>query len=311
MTYAKGDYQTYRAVTKIHLGAISDNLFEGEEVLYDGHTLKRGGGEHPMHTLRSAIKVGWLVPVEDQTSVYIPQPAGVTVHRADGVSDEEINLATVYETDVNVGTLDEVRPDNAPKTHVAVRAGEQRSADDGVVVATFKTSAKQASVEIGKDDRKVVSSLDNKTTVEVEKVVRRVATGDVEEARTGEHLADLLPDAASAGTPISGESGEGTGDQSETRARAYTAKGSTTIGGAEEGTIVATLATGTDADNSLSLIHQFIPGFAWDMDVQWAKRVKMACEKYGDIPLVLKHILSVETPTVKKHINKRLSDSER
>ena len=309
MTYAKGEYQTYRAITKIHLGAISDNLTEGEEIEYDGHTLRRGNDEASLHSLRAAIKVGWLVPVSDTESTYVPQPAGVTVHKADGLSEDEINLDTVFETDVNMGTLDEVRPNNAPATHKATAAGRKRNEDEGTVVSKIKTSAKMDTVQVGKDDRKVVATLDNRTSIEVEKVA--VATGDVQEARGGDDLVDLLPDAESAGTPKPGPSGEGSGDRSDDRARAFTAAGSTPIGGAEEGNVVARVGNDEGADGSLSFIQQFIPGFQWDMEIQWAKRVKIACEKYGDIPAVLSYIRSIETETVKKHLDKRLADSGR
>ncbi len=33
MNYTKGEFQHFRAITKIHLGAICDNLYEGEEVM--------------------------------------------------------------------------------------------------------------------------------------------------------------------------------------------------------------------------------------------------------------------------------------
>ena len=302
--YAKGQFQSYRAITKIHLGAISDNLSEGEEIEYDGHVLKRGNDEHSLHSLRAAIKVGWLVPVAAPPTKYVPKPAGVTVHRANGMDDSEINLSTVFETDVNVGTLDEVRPDAAPRTHRAIAAGQENTGE-GRIVGKVKISAKMETVQIGKDDRKVVASLDNR-----ERVATAVATGDVQEARGGEELVDLLPDAATAGIPKPGPSGEGSGDQSEDRARAFTATGSSTIGGAEEGKVIGTVGT-PQAPDGLGFIQQFIPGFEWDMEVQWAKRVKIACEKYGGIPAVLDYIKSIETSAVRKHIDKRLSDSQR
>jgi len=305
MTYAKGQFQSYRAITKIHLGAISDNLSEGEEIEYDGHVLKRGSDEHSLHSLRAAIKVGWLVPVEDTSSIYVPRPAGVKVHKADGTDDSEIDLDTVFETDVNMGTLDEVRPDAAPKTHKATAAGQQNSSE-GKVVSRIKTSAKSDTVQIGKDDRQVVASLDNKSGIEVERVA--VATGDVQEAIGGEDLTELLPDAESAGIPKPGPSGEGAGDQSESRARS--AAGST-VGGADDGVVVARIGEIAPEPDGLTFIQQFIPGFEWDMGIQWAKRVKIACEKYGDIPAVLDYINSVETETVKKHLAKRLAESKR
>jgi len=294
-SYNKGDFQSYRAITKIHLGALSDNLHEGEEVEYDGFVMKRGGDEHALHTLRAAIKVGWLVPVAAPSTTYVPQPAGVKVHKADGMSNDEVlDLDTVFDEDVNVGTLAQVRPANAPPTHRADRASEKRSPDDGVVVGRFKTSAKQAPVEIGRDDRKVVQELDNKTKVEVEKVA--VATGDVQEAIGGDTLVDLLPNAESSGVPKAGVAGEGRGDEADARAQEVSSRA----------------ASADPAADALSRIRQFIPAFEWDLDkTQWAKRAKIAVEKYGDIPPVLDYIMSVETDTVKRHIEKRLEETQR
>jgi hypothetical protein len=305
--YAKGQFQSYRAITKIHLGAISDNLSEGEEIQYDGHVLRRGNDEHSLHSLRAAIKVGWLVPVAAPPTQYVPKPAGVTVHRANGTDDSEINLNTVFETDVNVGTLDEVRPDAAPRTHRAIAAGQENTGE-GRIVGKIKTSAKSDTVQIGRDDRKVVATLDNKDGIDVERVA--IATGDVQEARGGDDLVDLLPDAATAGIPKPGPSGEGSGDRSEDRARAFTATGSSVIGGADDGRVVGRVGT-PQTTEGLEFIQQFIPGFEWDPEVQWAKRVKIACEKYGGIPAVLDYIKSVETDTVRKHIDKRLAEAKR
>jgi len=310
-SFVKGEFLPYRAITKIHLGAIEDNLLEGEVVLYDGHTMKRGDETHPMNSLRAAIKVGWLTPEEAPEQTYTPQPAGVKVHRADGLSREEVNLSMVHDEEVNVGSIHEVRPDNAPATHVAKRAGEERATtkgakaenpDEGRVVSRLKTSAKQGPVEIGKDDRRVVKTLDNKTAIEVEKVA--VATGDVQEAIEGEDLADILPDAANVGIPDPGVAGEGRGDESTVRAGAVFGKGSSTIGGAEDGEVIAKIVT---VDDRLRLIREFIPGFAWDTDVQWAKRAKVAAARYGHIPAVINYILDIETAAVKKEIRRRMT----
>ena len=286
MNYTKGEFQHFRAITKIHLGAISDNLYEGEEVEYDGYIMKRGGDDHPLHTLRAAVKVGWLVPVGSSETQYVPQPAGVKVHRADGQSTEEIGIPTITQEDVYVGNLRDVRPENAPPLHKASKAGElhsdektekPRNPDEGVVVTTFKTAAKQSPVEVGKDDRRIVQELDNKTAI---------ATGDVDEPIGGHDLTELLPDAASSGTPEAGVAGEGRGDEADTRA--------------------AQINTSPQAAQ-LAYICQFIPGFEWDMDIQWAKRAKIACEKYGHIPPVIAYIKSIETDTVKRHIESRMA----
>ena len=284
MQYVKGTFQTYRSITKIHLGALQDNLLEGEEVDFDGFTMRRGGQDHALHSLRGAIKAGWLVPQESPETKYVPQPAGVVVHKADGIGEDEIDLGvSVDADDVSVGSLQDVRPENAPKTHKAANAGERHEAEsgsEGTVIARFKTSAKQGAVQIGKDDRQVVQSLDNKTSVEIERVSAptAVATGDVQEAIGGDSLEELLPDAATAGTPSPGI--------------------------VKDGERVKTASNAPD----LALIQQFIPGFEWDSSVQWRKRVKVAVEQYGKIPAVITYILSVETDAVKAQIEKQLSN---
>ena len=285
MQYVKGEFQTFRSITKIHLGAISENLLEGEEVDFDGFTMRRGGQDHSMHSLRGAIKAGWLVPHTSAATEFVPQPAGVKIHKADGLSEGEIDMGmAVAQDDVSVGSLQEVRPEAAPVTHKATNAGQKNEVapvndSEGQVVARFKTSAKQGAVQIGKDDRAVVKSLDNKTSVDVEQVTiaRAVATGDVQEAIGGESLEDLLPEAASTGTPTPGVVNDGE--------RAETA---------------------TNAPD-LALIQQFIPGFEWDTSVQWRKRSKLAVDQYGKMPAVINYILSVETDAVKAEITKRLN----
>jgi len=277
MQYTKGEFHTFRTITKIHLGAISENLMEGEEVDFDGFTMRRGGDAHSMHSLRGAVKAGWLVHQDSAETQYVPQPAGVVVHRADGMNNDEIALGMLAEENVNVGTIQEVRPQGAPPTHRATKAGElhtQANDAEGVVVARFKSAAKQEAVTVGKDDRRVVQTLDNKSKVEVEKIARAVATGDVQEPIGGDSLEDLLPEAASTGTPDPGVVKDGE--------RVETA-------------------------SDLGLIQQFIPGFEWDLNVQWRKRAKIAADQYSQIPAVINYIMSVETDAVKREITKRLN----
>tara|TARA_Y100000389_G_scaffold188778_1_gene211732 strand:+ start:2201 stop:3064 length:864 start_codon:yes stop_codon:yes gene_type:complete len=285
MQYTKGTFHTFRAVAKVHLGSIQSNLMEGEEVDFDGFTMKRGGEDHALHALRGAIKVGWLVPQDAAPTKYVPQPAGIVVHKADGISTDEINVGfDVDRDDVNVGSLQDVRPKNAPTTHKASNAGQKsdvRSGGgvneaDGKVVARFKTSAKQAAVQIGKNDRQVVQSLDNKSSVDVERVTvaRAVATGDVQEAIGGESLEELLPEAASAGTPEPGVVQDG---------------------------------QRVESTPDLTTIQQFIPGFEWDLSVQWRRRVKIAVDQYSKIPAVLNYIQSIETLAVNREIDKRMA----
>jgi hypothetical protein len=149
---------------------------------------------------------------------------------------------------------------------------------------------------------------------------KAIATGDVEEAIAGDELVDLLPNAASIDIPKPGTSGEGRGDESANRARAYL--GSTTVGTAEDGEVIAviggddtpetpkTTATEVSVDAireaKLDVVRQFVPGFEWDMAIPWNRRAKLAVEQYGNSLPTINAILSIETAAVRRGILERL-----
>ena len=49
------EFKTYRAVTKIHLGQIERDLYEGDIVEFNGTTLKIGGESFQLGSLRAAV----------------------------------------------------------------------------------------------------------------------------------------------------------------------------------------------------------------------------------------------------------------
>jgi hypothetical protein len=230
MTFVKGDFQAFRALTKVHLGSLGENLEVNEVVLFDGSVLRRGGQDHPFPALRGAIKVNWLVP-DGQAGTYAPKAADIQV--GDAVSRGEKRELRPVKVQVaadeqDVGNLQKVRGPDAPVVHHAKNAGKQA---DGVVVAKIKTPAKATAVEIGTDDRRVVNELDNKSRIAIEKV-----------AIAGDELTDIIGDAAETGKPSAGLAGEGRGDESELRARAVTASGSSSVGGQDDGVVLRSAA---------------------------------------------------------------------
>jgi hypothetical protein len=316
--FEKGDFKPYTAITKIHLGALETDIQEGETVLFDGTTMRRGNDDEEITTLRAAIKVGWLVPEDSEVGPYIPQPADIKIHEAapkDSKVREVLVPLTIQDEERDVGTV-------ASRVVGRVSQGAptgaiEKDADDSQVVGRMKNAAKSTPIRIDGEDRTVVKTLDNDARPIIEP--KRVATGDVEEALAGEELVDLLPDAANADVPKKGISGEGRGDESELRAQAVTARGSSRVGGAEDGEIVGSVSktTGVSATPSgdfspeiikakLEVVRQFVPGFEWDMNKQWAKRAKLAVSKYGDNLPIINAILSIETEAVRKDILKRL-----
>lgn len=329
-TFTKGDFKSYTAVTKVHLGAIETDLLEGETIQFDGTTMKRGSDEHDISVLVAAIKVGWLVP-EGEAGSYDPSPADIKVHSATNRSDKQGARLKVdiQDEERDMGTISDVRADGSPPVHVASNAGQisenaktgaaEYNDDEGMIVGKMRTSAKSEPIKLDGTDRKVVAELDNKARTVVEPVKKAIATGDVQEARSGENLEELLPNAAASQNPDSKATGEGRGDESNDRARAVTAKGSTTVGGAEDGEVVSsvggepteTKAASADVDEAvraakIEVVRQFVPGFEWDLKVNWKRRAKLAVEKYGNNLPVINAILSIETPAVRKGILERL-----
>ena len=292
--------------------------------------MKRGSDEHDISVLVAAIKVGWLVP-EGETGSYDPSPADIKVHSATNRDDKAKRISVdIQDEERDMGTIGAVRAEGAPPVHVASNAGQisenaptgaaQYNDDEGKVVGRMRTSAKSGPIKLDGTDRKVVAELDNKSRTVVEPVKKAVATGDVEEARSGDNLEDLLPNAAAVQAPVVATTGEGRGDESTDRARAVTAKGSSTVGGADDGEVVASVnaddkvakdSSSTEVEEAvraakIEVVRQFVPGFEWDLKVNWNRRAKMAVEKYGNNLPVINAILSIETPAVRKGILERL-----
>ena len=79
ITYRPGPPQSFIATRTFDLGATNLKAIEGSQIDFDGTLITMPGHPPiPMPQLRGAIKIGWLVPMEeydplDQSSK-IPQP---------------------------------------------------------------------------------------------------------------------------------------------------------------------------------------------------------------------------------------------
>lgn len=222
------DFTRYRVIQKtIHVGGAGESLTQNEVILFDGSTLKRENGSDiklsSSEALSGAIKVGWIVPESSPETSFRPKPAGIEVRSAISTSEKRdlVNLSTVQDEERSIGTREEIR--SGERKAVRVREGE------GKVVGRLKTSAKAAPVEIGRNDKREVSRLDNKSEVGVEKVGSKTEfTGDVTKAIAGENLAELLPEAAQSAPPKNATYNE----------TAKTASGSLSVGTGDDGRVV-------------------------------------------------------------------------
>ena len=156
---------------------------------------------------------------------------------------------------------------------------------EGVVVSRFKTGtqfsanvkdanvlrqelAKQSAIEASLEHRKVATTA--KKVVPPPK-----ATGDVETAKEGESLMDLLPDAVHQISPVTSKEATVTATNSDDKI----------------GTITIQTTEGAE--------------IAWDKTPHWSTRVKTAIHQFGNDPETLKAIANVEDAGVRKALLER------
>jgi hypothetical protein len=269
-------FTSYRVLMRIHLPPPTEGHLEAKEIVqFDGTTLKKGDGsvvKLPFSTaITAAINAGWLVPLDSTETEYVPKAAGIEVRAAQSTGEkrEVVDVMTVQSEERDLGTRINIRS-NADHTQATDRraAEDARSAkivsqgaptgaktttlgvvradgDDGRVVGRFKTSAQSEPIVVGRTDHAVVSKLDNKSTIEVERMGRvvRSATGDVDEAISGEKLTDLLPNAASSKVPA----GTFTNDGVEV------VSAGSSVGGADSGVVVGRLPSKVANKNAVAL----------------------------------------------------------
>lgn len=333
-------FQAFRAIKTVHLGSIQKDLVSGTIVQFDGQKVRIGDEEKTLPELAAAIRVGWLVPAADTTTTYRPQPAGVEVRKADsrGNTRELVQSTTVVAADErDMGTVANVRPEGAPPTHTATRAGEiakkatpvvtSPSSDEGTVVTRLRTPTKFDGTRVdGTNDARIISDLDNNSGPGWERVAK-----PLEGQLVGNNLSELLPDAPTSRVPDPGFAGEGVSVASaDDRARGAVkfGPGSSPIGDADDGVVIGKVgSTPTPAPApvvaqepevvdavppeaiiaaKIEIIRQFVPGFDWNMKDHWRTRVKKAVEQASN-PAVLNAILSLETDAVKRFVTLELS----
>lgn len=339
MAFVSGQFQSFRATKTVHLGSIQKDLVAGTIVQFDGQKVRMGDEEKSLPELTAAIRVGWLVPAADTTTTYRPQPAGVEVRKADsrGNTRELVQSTTVVAADErDMGTVANVRPEGAPPTHTATRAGEiakkatpvvtPQSSDEGTVVTRLRTPTKFDGTRVdGTNDARIISDLDNNATPSWERIAK-----PLEGQLVGESLSELLPDAPTSRVPAPGVAGEGAAVASaDARARGdvtFSAGGSS-VGDSEDGVVIGKIgaapapvaAQEPEVEDvvppeaiiaaKIEIIRQFVPGFDWSMKEHWRVRVKKAVEAASN-PALLNAILSVETDTVKRFVQEQIAASQ-
>ena len=82
LQFVPGDFRTYVAAQKFHLGKVEADIAKGAILQFDGATLRFAGKEYTYPELRSAIKASWLVEGEAVGSVSPPAPVAATAPKS-------------------------------------------------------------------------------------------------------------------------------------------------------------------------------------------------------------------------------------
>ena len=258
--FVKGEFQLFRVTTQVHLGRLERYLEKDDVIEFDGHSLKFEGAEHSLPQLRGAVLSGWLVHASDTTTVYKAKSANIKIRPAKAANMENRGKAMPVERAFDDNRI----VGRASAKPVDTEPGNE--GDDGQAVAKIATPARQRTkITDASAAQSAINRLDNSPPP----TVKKIATGDVEEAIVGESLEDVLPQAATSPTPTP------TTKTTKTAAK----------------TKVVTLSNGVE----------------WDMGRHWRTRGRDAARTYGGDSETLALIKEVEVPSVTNMINDRLA----
>ena len=122
LRFVKGEFVTYRALTKVHLGKLGTDVWEGDEIEFDGSTVRYAGEEHSLGTLRGAIEAGWFAHVDDNVSKYVPKREKIQLHEAKHCDNKvliDADFVEISEEEREVGSW--------TKPNAKTKAAEQSS----------------------------------------------------------------------------------------------------------------------------------------------------------------------------------------
>ena len=304
MDYQDGEFQRFRVTGQsgLHIGAYSFQIPSGAVVEFDGTTIRYGGQTFVQPSIRGAVQLGWLVPVEDQTAQYKPQPAGIMIRPATSVSSERgapMTVVPMAEDEQVVSTLtstndkrEEARKTAAnvplaappPVAPVAPPVAQERPTARPVVpprsvepapshppkVAAAKPTNEDdldlfANEDIKLDDSRSVDEAIRKlesAPLRVKKAAAPTPNPAFPTTRSGDTLEELLPDVASSGVPDKVGSSQLPPDQEPTK------------------------------------VEETPKEFVWDKTGPWRDRVKRAFDLYGKDRATLEKICQIESKQV-------------
>lgn len=140
-TFKRGEFRSYRALNKIHLGKYETDILQDDEFDFDGYSVRYAGMEYGVPQLQSLVGK-WFVPAADQHSTYRSRPAGVQVSHATPEARErgdQFTMSEASEEEALVGTLAEQKQ---------IREAAQQGNTDRLAQLRAQRQSRKASIGI-------------------------------------------------------------------------------------------------------------------------------------------------------------------
>jgi len=324
MQFTKGQFQEYRATTKIHIGAEGIDIHQDDTFEFDGQTLKYGGKDYTVPTIRSAIKAGWFVPATDTDTTYVAKSAAISIRSTNTDEKKQMQVQTVQSEERVVGRA-------VAETQEASTVQAQ---DEGTPIATtMKTSAKQKTVLTDRTNvDQEISNLENTQVKSSKFKVIRQEDQQVETPRSSV-TTETTPQAQETDqgmvvgkikTPSKQKlSLDGTNKSFDDayrpqKAEIYKiAKPTGDVDSQIEGEELTELlpeaaiakATMPSEQVETSTTEEMVTTntVEWDLKAHWKTRVKEATNLYETDREAFDQVMSIETESVQKRINEAIS----
>lgn len=317
-----GNYTQFKAITKIHLGSIGKDILPGNIIEFDGSNTRIGGQVHNITSIAGAIRIGWLVPLSDNTTKYVAQPANIQVHSATPSSQDRgasFGIERAVDDERQVGSLSasnarrkEAQDNQFNSNYVPTSEGPIAMKKYAViheeqpVEINYKTGPNKADDSFDPSNTRV----DDNHNMDARPVARlrpaKMGAIDVSDSRALQsELRALDPITGSSATikratvsSTSRTNADAVGGVPITRNHPNGATGDVAV--AVSGYELEDLLG--DSVASSGKPKTTVPSFVWDKTPAWRTRVKLAVTAYGNDPAGMQRVFAVEDATVVKYI---------
>jgi len=168
-TFAKGQFQSYRALTKIHFGSVPLDVQKDDIVEFDGTTVRIAGSDHVIPAMKGAIKTGWFVPEADNISQYIAKRADIKLRPALQAGEKPLQDSVVTEmTDEEreVGSLESTKAKrmaaaDPTQRHTPVASGDDPASQIAALLAQVQALQAQLATKVATPAPVVVSKVES------------------------------------------------------------------------------------------------------------------------------------------------------